>query len=73
MMNPYWMSAIHNTEPTEAQELEALEALDTLTDNLSTVKAELNRKLILAQKYGMDEYADEIVILLEKLDYYRKH
>ena len=57
---------------TEEQELDMLDTLDNLTDNVENVKAELNRKLMLAKKYGYDEYADELVILLEKLDTLRK-
>ena len=49
-----------------------LDAVDNLTDTLDNVKKELNRKLMLANKYGYDEYADELAVLLEKLDDFRK-
>ena len=58
--------------PTDAQELDWLEQIDDLTDTLDNVKRELNRKLMLANKYGYDEYADELAHLLEKLDAFRK-
>ena len=45
---------------------------DHIVDNVDTVKLELNRKLMLANKYGYDEYADELAYLLEKLDTFRK-
>lgn len=45
---------------------------DNIVDNVDTVKLELNRKLMLANKYGYDEYADELAHLLEKLDMFRK-
>ena len=57
---------------TEEQELNRIELEDMLTDNIETVKNELNRKLALAQKYGYEEYADELAILLEKLDTRRR-
>ena len=58
--------------PTDAQELDWLEEIDNLTDTLDNIKRELNRKLALANKYGYDEYADELARLLEKLDAFRK-
>ena len=58
--------------PTDAQELDWLEQIDDLTDTVDNVKRELNRKLALANKYGYDEYADELARLLEKLDAFRK-
>ena len=45
---------------------------DHIVDDVDTVKFELNRKLMLANKYGYDEYADELAFLLEKLDTFRK-
>lgn len=57
---------------TEQQELDWIDTIDNLTDTLDNVKTELNRKLALANKYGYDEYADELAILLEKLDAFRK-
>lgn len=72
MRNVYWMDRLTTDEPTEQQELDWLEAIDNLTDTLDNVKRELNRKLALANKYGYDEYADELAILLEKLDAFRK-
>lgn len=65
-MKAYWM------DQADARELEAIDTLDNLTDNVDNVKRELNRKLSLAQKYGYDEYADELALLLEKLDTLRK-
>lgn len=41
-------------------------------DHIGNVKRELNRKLMLANKYGYDEYADELANLLERLDMLRK-
>ena len=57
---------------TEQQELDWLEEIDNLTDTLDNVKKEINRKWALAMKYGFSEYADELTILLEKLDAFRK-
>ena len=45
---------------------------DHIVDDVDTVKFELNRKLMLANKYGYDEYADELAYLLERLDMFRK-
>ena len=73
MRNVYWMTTGIMDERTEEQELTALEELDNLTDNVDNVKRELNRKLALAQKYGYDEFADELARLLEKLNLLRKH
>lgn len=57
-------------------EYERCELFDTeradVVDNVDNVKRELNRKLMLANKYGYDEYADELARLLEKLDVFRK-
>lgn len=72
MRNVYWMTTDIMDTTTEQQELDWLEAIDNLTDTLDNVKRELNRKLMLANKYGYDEYADELAILLEKLDAFRK-
>lgn len=72
MRNVYWMTKDIMDTTTEQQELDWLEAMDNLTDTLENVKRELNRKLMLANKYGYDEYADELAILLEKLDAFRK-
>ena len=72
MRNVYWMNTSVMDERTEEQELNAVEILDNLTDNVTNVKNELNRKLALARKYGYDEYADELVRLVEKLDMLRK-
>ena len=72
MRNVYWMTTDIMDTTTEQQELDWLEAIDNLTDTLDNVKKELNRKLMLANKYGYDEYADELAILLEKLDAFRK-
>lgn len=59
---------------TEYAELESFDAdaVDTF-DNIGNVRQELNRKLMLARKYGFDEYADDIVDLLAKLDTLRKY
>ena len=48
------------------------EERDDIVDNVESVKRELNRKLMLANKYGYEEYADELAVLLEKLDAFRK-
>lgn len=72
MRNIYWMTTDIMDTMTDEQELDRIDVIDTLTDNAETVKAELDRKLILAKKYGYDEYADELAILLEKLDTFRK-
>lgn len=72
MRNVYWMNTSVMDERTEEQELNAVDILDNLTDNVTNVKNELNRKLALARKYGYDEYADELVHLVEKLDMLRK-
>ena len=72
MRNVYWMTTNVMDTMTEQQELDWLEEVDNLTDTLDNVKRELNRKLMLANKYGYDEYADELAILLEKLDAFRK-
>ena len=72
MRNVYWMNTSVMDERTEDQEMNAVEILDNLTDNVTNVKDELNRKLALARKYGYDEYADELVRLVEKLDMLRK-
>ena len=58
--------------PTDAQEMDWLDEIDDITDTVDNVKRELNRKLALAQKYGYDEYADELARLLEKMDAFRK-
>lgn len=55
----------------ERCELFDIERADVV-DNVDNVKRELNRKLMLANKYGYDEYADELARLLEKLDTFRK-
>lgn len=72
MRNVYWMTTDIMDTTTEQQELDWLEEIDNLTDTLDNVKKELNRKLMLANKYGYDEYADELAILLEKLDAFSK-
>lgn len=72
MRNVYWMTTDIMDTKTEEQELDWLDEIDNLTDTLDNVKRELNRKLMLANKYGYEEYADELVILLEKLDAFRK-
>ena len=59
-------------ENIDTYETDWLEQIDNLTDTLDNVKRELNRKLALANKYGYDEYADELARLLEKLDAFRK-
>lgn len=70
--NLYWQNVNRMDAPTEEQELDWLDEIDNLTDTLDNVKRELNRKLALANKYGFAEYADELAILLEKLDAFRK-
>ena len=42
--------------------------LITARDRLRIVKHELNRKLDLARKYGIDEYIEEVTDLMEQLD-----
>lgn len=59
-------------ENIDTYETDWLEQIDNLTDTLDNIKRELNRKLALANKYGYDEYADELARLLEKLDAFRK-
>lgn len=39
-----------------------------VSDRVREVKEELNQKMELANKYGMDEYIDELAKLLEELD-----
>lgn len=39
-----------------------------VSDRIREVKEELNQKMELANKYGMDEYIDELAKLLEELD-----
>ena len=72
MTRYYWTDIPAMDCMTEEQELESFDILDNLTDNTENVKREFNRKWMLAKKYGMDEYADELVRLIEKIDYYRK-
>lgn len=72
MRNVYWMTTDIMDTKTDEQELDWLEEIDNLTDTLDNIKRELNRKLALANKYGYDEYADELARLLEKLDAFRK-
>lgn len=48
-------------------------ALTPVSVKLQQVKRELNRKLMLAQKYGYDEYADELADLLEQMDIFSKY
>ena len=78
------MKSILYYEPTDADILESIDteyadlesfdadAFDTF-DNIGNVRQELNRKLMLARKYGFDEYADDIVDLLARLDTLRKY
>ena len=78
------MKSILYYEPTDADILESIDteyaelesfdadAVDTF-DNIGNVRQELNRKLMLARKYGFDEYADDIVDLLARLDTLRKY
>lgn len=47
--------------------------LRDVSDKYQETKDELNRKLILARKYGYDEYADELVNLLGDLHRYGKY
>ena len=48
-------------------------ALTPVSVKLAGVKRELNRKLMLAKKYGYDEYADELADLLEQMDILSKY
>ena len=78
------MKSILYYEPTDADILESIDteyaelesfdadAVDTF-DNIGNVRQELDRKLMLARKYGFDEYADELVDLLARLDMLRKY
>ena len=66
------MRNIYTDDIMEQRELDWIDELENLTDTLDNVKKELNRKLALANKYGYAEYADELYILLEKLDTLRK-
>lgn len=78
------MKSILYYEPTDADILESIDteyadlasfdadSVDTF-DNIGNVRQELNRKLMLAKKYGFDEYADDIVDLLARLDTLRKY
>ena len=78
------MKSILYYEPTDADILESIDteyaelesfdadAVDTF-DNIGNIRQELNRKLMLARKYGFDEYADDIVDLLARLDTLRKY
>ena len=78
------MKSILYYEPTDADILESIDteyaelesfdadAVDTF-DNIGNVRQELNRKLMLARKYGFDEYADDVVDLLARLDTLRKY
>ena len=58
--------------PTEQQELDWIDEIENITYTYDNVKRELNRKLALANKYGYDEYADELAHLLEMVDTFRK-
>lgn len=48
-------------------------ALTAVSVKLKQVKRELNRKLMLAYKYGYDEYAEELIDLLEQMDIYSRY
>lgn len=48
-------------------------ALTPVSVELRRVKRELNEKLILARKYGYEEYADELADLLEVMNVYSKY
>ena len=48
-------------------------ALTPVSVKLQQVKRELNRKLMLAQKYGYDEYAEELADLLEQMDTFSRY
>jgi len=71
MANIFWMNTTTADTMTDEQELDWIDEIDNMTDTLDNVKRELNRKLMLAKKYGYDEYADELAILLEKLNILR--
>ena len=47
-------------------------ALYDVTDKYRDAKRALNEKLMLARKYGYDEYADELIDLLEQVDRFGK-
>ena len=48
-------------------------ALTPVSVRLKDVKRRLNEKLMLARKYGYDEYADELADLLEEMDNLSKY
>lgn len=48
-------------------------ALTAVSVKLKQVKRELNRKLMLAYKYGYEEYAEELVDLLEQMNVFGKY
>jgi len=48
-------------------------ALTPVSVELKRVKRELNEKLMLANKYGYEEYSEELAELLELMDYYGKY
>lgn len=60
---------IENIDTYETDWIDAIEDIAYTYDN---VKRELNRKLMLAKKYGYDEYADELAHLLELVDAFRR-
>ena len=72
MANTYNLNKMKVPPMTDEQELDWIDEIDNITDTLENVKRELNRKLMLAKKYGYDEYASELAILLEKMDMFRK-
>lgn len=47
--------------------------LTPVSVRLKDVKRRLNEKLMLARKYGYDEYADELADLLEEMDNLSKY
>ena len=59
-------------ESIDTYELDWLDEIENITYTYDNVKRELNRKLMLANKYGYDEYADELAHLLEMVDAFRK-
>lgn len=72
MKNMYWMNRNIMDTATEQQELDWIDEIENITYTYDNVKRELNRKLALANKYGYDEYADELAHLLEMVDTFRK-
>ena len=57
----------------EGADVETFDADVDASESIANVRKELDRKLILARKYGFDEYADDIIDMLAKLDALRRY